>query len=153
MFVYFNRLLFKNISHLPLLHFITLLLFFPVFLSPFPFSPPPLHGHFPSSCPFLPTPLFLPTTLFLHIPPSLPPLLFRLSLISLLASFPSIPFYLSYTSIPSYPSYPSFLPIRTSNFTPPPTPHYFLTLRNSIHYHILHYSSTPINFSCVNKIS
>ena len=52
MFVYFDRLLFKSISLPPLLPFLSA-----------------------SSIPFLSTPPFLPTSQFICIPPSLPPLL------------------------------------------------------------------------------
>ena len=82
MFVYFNRLLFKSISLLPFLHFITLLPFFPLlpFLSLLPFSPLSILVRFLS---------FLP-----------------------LLSYPSIPSNLSSSSYLLFPnSSPSFLSI------------------------------------------
>ena len=90
MFVYFNRLLFKSISLLPLLHFISLLPFFPLpFLSLLPFSPP----------------------LLVRFPSSLPSFLFYSSF-----SYPSIPSNLSISSYllfpnssPSFPLIPPFL--------------------------------------------
>ena len=130
MFVYFNRLLFKSISLLPLFHFISLLPFFPLlpFLSLLPFSPP-LLVRFPSSLPFLSTlpfhtPPFLLTSPFPPISSSLnPPHIFFRYLLSLVASFPSNPLFLSYSSISPTPSFstPSFFP--TPLFHPIPSFH------------------------------
>ena len=129
MFVYFNRLLFKSISLLPLLHFISLPLSSLFFLS-FPSHLSPLFFFFASLPPFLsfftipfPTPPFHPISPFSPISSSLIPPLFSLrSLLSLGASFPSNPLFLPYSSInptpsffypfilscPSIPSYRSF---------------------------------------------
>ena len=123
MFVYFNRLLFKSIFLLPLLHFISL----PPFFLSFPSHISPLFFFFASLPPFLsfftlpfPTPPFHPISPFPPISSSLIPPLFSLrSLLSLGASLPSNPLFLSYSSInptpsffypfiPSYPSIPSY---------------------------------------------
>ena len=90
MFVYFNQLLFKSISLLPLLHFISLPPFFPLlpFLSLSSFSPLLLF-RFPSSLPF-----------FFTLPFSHPSIPSNLSISSYLL-FPN--------SFPFFPSIPPFL--------------------------------------------
>ena len=133
MFVYFNRLLFKSISLLPLLHFISL----PPFFLSFPSHLSPLFFFFaslPSSLPFFtlpfPTPPFHPISPFSPISSSLIPPPFSLrSLLSLGASFPSNPLFLSYSSINptpsffypfilSYPSIPSYRSFPSYPFFP-----------------------------------
>ena len=117
MFVYFNRLLFKSIFLLPLLHFISLPPFFffaslPPFLSFFtlPFPTPPFHpiSPFPPISSSLIPPLFSLRSL-LSLGASLPsnPLFLSYSFINPTPSF-FYPFILSYPSIPSYRSFPSY---------------------------------------------
>ena len=98
MFVYFNCLLFKSISLLPFLHFITFLPLFPLlpFLSLLPFPPPSLLVRFPTSLPFHFTPSSFPTPPFF----SYPSILSNLSISSYLL-FPN--------SSPSFLFIPPFL--------------------------------------------
>ena len=143
-FVYFNRLLFKSISLLPLLHFISLLPFFLSFLFPFPSYLSPLlflSASLPPSLPFFstlpfPTPLFLLTSPFPPIFSSLiPPFLFFQSLLSLVASFPSNLLFFPIPpliepllfSTPSFFPTPPFLPIHLFRPTSP-FPPFLLTI-------------------------
>ena len=102
MFVYFNCLLLKSISHLPFLHFITLLHFFPSFPSylflsfpscPLPYPPPPYFPFHPSffSYPSIPSNLSISSyLLFPKTSPSffsIPPFLARLLPVQPLISF------------------------------------------------------------------
>ena len=112
MLVYFNRFLFKSISLLPLLHFITLLPFFPLLpSSSFPFPRTFLPSFSSCSFPFLPSFPFYPSFSYPSIPSNLSIVSYLLfsnyspSFLSILyflaASFPSNPLYLSYFSINS----------------------------------------------------
>ena len=166
MFVNFNRLLFKSISHLPLLQFSNLLSFSLLlpFVSFFPFSLLLIYVHFSSSPHFFPispswhTPSFLTTPPFLPIPPSLLLLLSYLSLLFLLASFPCNTLFLCYTVhlhifgillfySPPLHSFLSVLSIHSSSSSPLSYPYYpsspSSSLRLTPFFPISHFVPTP----------